>query len=159
MNTRAIDLCLKLNQAQATLTLRLDEELGTLHGISLSDFIVLHSLARAEGGRLPVSGLVRPLGVQQSAVVRQLIPLEKTGHISRDREPAEDGKRYVTIRPSARRVLHEALSTAEMVCTEALWDLAPGDLPRLESALSAIGAGDMHAGAGAETREAAAAYL
>jgi len=152
MSTRAIDLCLKLNQAQATLTLRLDEELGTLHGISLSDFIVLHSLARAEGGRLPVSGLVRPLGVQQSAVVRQLIPLEKTGHITRDREAAADGKRYVTLRPSARRVLHEALGTVEMVCTEALWDLAPGDLPRLEAALSAIGAG-------AETSEAAAAYL
>lgn len=148
MSTRAIDLCLKLNQARATLALKLDEELGTLHGISLSDFIVLHSLARAEGGRLPVSGLVRPLGVQQSAVVRQLIPLEKTGHISRDREPAGDGKRYVSIRPSARRVLHEAMATLEMVCTEALWELAPGDLPRLEAALSAIGAG-----------EAAAAYL
>lgn len=159
MTTRAIDLCLKLNQAQAVLSLRLDEELGTLHGISLGDFIVLHSLARAEGGRLPVSSLVRPLGVQRSAVVRQLIPLEKTGHITRDREPAADGKRYVTIRSSARRVLHEALSTAEMVCTEALWDLAPGDLPGLEAALTVIGRTGTDAGADDGTRGAAAAYL
>ncbi|HYW57488.1 MAG TPA: AsnC family transcriptional regulator [Polaromonas sp.] len=114
MKTDSIDLFLKLNEARATVQLKLDEELGTLHGLSLSDFIVLLSLSGAKDGRQVVGDLVRPLGVQRSAVVRQLIPLEKTGHIKRDSGPASDGKRYVAIRPVGRRVLSEALTTADM---------------------------------------------
>jgi DNA-binding MarR family transcriptional regulator len=114
MKTAALDDCLRISLAHASLTLKLDDVLGTFHGLSLNDFIVLRLLSQAEGGRLPLAGLMRPLGVRMSAVLRQLAPLEKTGYLQR--EPG----RMVVLRPAGRTLMTEAASSAEAVCSEAL---------------------------------------
>lgn len=114
MKTEALDDCLRISLAHASLTLKLDDVLGTFHGLSLNDFIVLRLLSQAEGGRLPLAGLMRPLGVRMSAVLRQLAPLEKTGHLQR--EPG----RMVALRPAGRALMAEAAGNAEAVCSDAL---------------------------------------
>jgi MarR family transcriptional regulator, organic hydroperoxide resistance regulator len=114
MKTHALDDCLRVSLAHASLTLKLDDVLGLFHGLSLGDFILLRLLAQAEGGRLPLAGLVRPLGVRMSTVLRQLAPLEKTGYLQR--EPG----RMVAVRPAGRARVTEAAVTAEAVCSEAL---------------------------------------
>lgn len=119
MSAPALDLCLDISQAHARLQLALDDALGTWHGIAHADFILLHALARAEGSRLPLAALVAPLGVPQSAVVRRLIPLEKTGHIARDAG-------HVSLRPAGRAVLDQARTTAGALCAEALRGLPEG---------------------------------
>lgn len=119
MSAPALDLCLDISQAHARLQLALDDALGTWHGIAHADFILLHALARAEGGRLPLAALVAPLGVPQSAVVRRLIPLEKTGHIARDAG-------HVSLLPAGRAVLDQARATAGALCAEALQGLPEG---------------------------------
>jgi DNA-binding MarR family transcriptional regulator len=91
----------------------------TWHGIGHADFILLHALARAEGGRLPTAALVAPLGVPLSSVVRRLIPLEKTGHIAR-------AAGQVSLRPAGRAVLDEARATAGALCADALQGLPEG---------------------------------
>ena len=63
MSAQALDLCLGISLAHARLQLALDDALGTWHGIGHADFILLHALARAEGGCLPTAALVAPLGV------------------------------------------------------------------------------------------------
>ena len=55
MKTDAIDFCMRVSLAHASLCLKLDDELGTYHGLALADFIALRLLAQAEGGRLPVA--------------------------------------------------------------------------------------------------------
>ena len=83
-----LDFCLALHRAHASLQLKLDDELGTYHGISFSDFALLNLLAQADGGRVSISALVRPLGQPQSAVLRQLIVLELSLiHISEPTRP------------------------------------------------------------------------
>ena len=119
MSAPALDLCLGISQAHARLQLALDDALGTWHGIAHADFILLHTLARAEGGRLPTSALVAPLGVPLSAVVRRVIPLEKTGHIARDAG-------HVSLRPAGRAVLAEARATAGALCADVLHGLPEG---------------------------------
>lgn len=114
MNTNALDDCLRISLAHASLTLKLDDVLGTFHGLSLNDFIVLRLLSQAEGGRLPLAGLMRPLGLRMSAVLRQLAPLEKTGQLQR--EPG----RMVALRPAGRAQAAEAAGSAEAVCAQAL---------------------------------------
>lgn len=116
MSAQALDLCLGISLAHARLQRVLDDALGTWHGIGHADFILLHTLARAEGGRLPTAALVGPLGVPVSAVVRRLIPLEKTGHILR-------AAGHVTLRPAGRAVLGEASTTAGALCADALHGL------------------------------------
>lgn len=119
MSAPALDLCLGISQAHARLQLALDDALGTWHGIAHADFILLHTLARAEGGCLPTTALVAPLGVPLSAVVRRVIPLEKTGHIARDAG-------QVSLRPAGRAVLAEARATAGALCADVLHGLPEG---------------------------------
>nr|MDP2192119.1 AsnC family transcriptional regulator [Rhodoferax sp.] len=114
MKTEALDDCLRISLAHASLTLKLDDVLGTFHGLSLNDFILLRLLSQAEGGRLPLAALMRPLGVRMSAVLRQLAPLEKTGHLQR--EPG----RMVALRPAGRALMTEAAGSAAAVCADAL---------------------------------------
>jgi DNA-binding MarR family transcriptional regulator len=138
MKIGSLDFCLKISQAHASLNLKLDQELGTLHGLSLNDFILLYLLSRAEGGRMAVADLVRPMGVQLSAVTRQLVLLEKTGRLQREPEVAGDGRRHVVIRPAGKKLLNEALATAETVCREVLRELPADSLPAINEALSTI---------------------
>ncbi|WP_119967107.1 AsnC family transcriptional regulator [Simplicispira lacusdiani] len=119
MSAPALDLCLDISLAHARLQLALDDALGTWHGIGHADFILLHTLAQAEGGRLRTAALVAPLGVPVSAVVRRLIPLEKTGHIARDAG-------HVSLRPAGLAVLAEARTTASALCADALQGLPAG---------------------------------
>ncbi len=114
MKTNALDDCLRVSLAHASLTLKLDDVLGTFHGLGLGEFILLRLLSQAEGGRLPLAGLMRPLGVRMSVVLRQLAPLEKTGYLQR--EPG----RMVALRPAGRAQVTEAATSAEAVCSEAL---------------------------------------
>lgn len=119
MSAQALNLCLDISQAHARLQWVLDDALGTWHGIGHADFIVLHALAQAEGGRLPTAALAAPLGVPLSAVVRRLIPLEKTGHIAR-------AAGQVSLRPAGRAVLGEARATAGALCAGLLQGLPAG---------------------------------
>jgi predicted transcriptional regulator len=111
----ALELCLQRSGEHARIQLLLDDVLGTHHGFSWSDFRLLQALAQGEGGRLPIAALVAVLGVQQSGVIRQLIPLEKTGQLQRE---TVGGVRCVTLRPAGKAQLGEAALTAEATCRD-----------------------------------------
>jgi DNA-binding MarR family transcriptional regulator len=136
MRTDAIDFCLRVSLAHGSLSLKLDDELGTYHGLSLTDLIALRLIAQAEGGRLPVAALARPLGRQPSSVMRELIRLEKTGHVQRER--GAGGRHEVLLRPGGRRVLAEALVTAEQACAAALGELPAAALPAVAGAMDSL---------------------
>lgn len=137
MKTDSIDLCSRLSLAHASLNLKLDDELGTHHGLSWADFIALRQISQATGGCLPVADLVRTLGLRPSAVMRMLLPLEKTGLVQRE-SSAANGKRCVAIRPAGERVLHEALLTAQEATKATVARLPADALPLLESALTTL---------------------
>jgi DNA-binding MarR family transcriptional regulator len=132
MKIGALDDCLRISLAHASLTLKLDDVLGTFHGLSLNDFIVLRLLSQAEGGRLSLAGLMRPLGVRMSVVLRQLAPLEKTGYLQR--EPG----RMVALRPAGRAQMAEAASSAVAVCADALAGSDDAARENLRTALSRL---------------------
>lgn len=116
MSATALDTCRRLLQAHARLQRKLDDELGTLHGLSLADFQLLDALAAQ--GPMTAAQLGAPLGVQRSSVVRQVIALEKTGLV--ERTVAADGARLVGLRASGRRLLHEAAETVGVIGEAAL---------------------------------------
>jgi len=116
MNTN-LDFCLALYRAHASLQLKLDDELGTYHGISFSDFALLNVIARSDGGRVNISVLGEQICKPQSALVRQLIVLEKIGLVARD---STNGLRQVILRAPGRVLLNVARETAASVGTKAL---------------------------------------
>ncbi|HZW25012.1 MAG TPA: helix-turn-helix domain-containing protein [Gallionella sp.] len=125
-------LCLALHRAHASLRLKLDDELGIYHGISFSDFVVLDLLAQTANGRVRIVELVRPLRLPQSAVLRQLIVLEKIGLVVRD---GASDERYAVLRPAGRVLVNTARETADSICSRAVTSITPDTVGLVSSAL------------------------
>ena len=131
MNT-SLDFCLALHRAQTSLQLKLDDELGIHHGISFSDFALLSLLAQADGGQVSLSSIVRPMGQPQSAVLRQLIVLEKIGLVVRD---GANGLRQAVLRPVGRALVNAARETADSICAEAVGSIDSAVVATVSAAL------------------------
>jgi predicted transcriptional regulator len=113
MMTTALQACLERESVHARQVFRLDDELGTQHGLSWGDFVLLHALDDEQGG-LPEAQLAQRLGTLRSRLLVRLLPLHKLGLVARTGEGAA---RCVALRPAGRRLL--ARETAAAVCEQA----------------------------------------
>lgn len=109
---QALHLSRSLARAHASLQRLLDERLGMWHGLSQADFLLLDVLADAPQGRMPTLRLSQALQLAPSTLIRQLLPLHKTGLLAR-----EDGA--VQLRPAGRRLHAEAAQTVGAACGQA----------------------------------------
>lgn len=109
-----LETVLQQEHARAALRLRLDEELGNWHGLSWSDFVLLQALDVEPQG-WATTELARHLGLTPSALVLQMLPLEKLGLLAREQRA---GGRRVVLRPGGRRLVREARATAEAACAQ-----------------------------------------
>lgn len=134
MNTN-LALCLALQRAHASLRLKLDDELGIYHGIGFNDFVLLDLLAQTANGRVRIVELVRPLGLPQSAVLRQLIALEKIGLVVRD---GASDERYAVLRPAGRVLVNAARETANSICSRAVTSIDPSTITLVSTARVAL---------------------
>lgn len=130
-----LDFCLALHRAHACLQLKLDDALGTWHGIGFGDFALLDFLAQADGGRASIPELVRPTGQGQSAVLRQVIVLEKIGLVLRD---GRNGRRQVVLLPAGSALLNAARMTADSMCSGVVESGAPAVLETVSSAMARL---------------------
>lgn len=117
MSSSRLKICLERHYRQAALSAKLDDELGLLHGISWTDFVLLNALDAAEG-TLSTADLAQNLSVPRSRLLLQLIPLEKIGLIERSLKA--DGVRLVSLRQNGQKKICEAQATAAKVCEEIL---------------------------------------
>jgi DNA-binding MarR family transcriptional regulator len=129
-SSQSLDFCLRLAKAHAALVRRFDGRLGTLHGLSFGDFVLLLHLSRAPAGKLRRIDLAEQLGVTASAVTRALIPLERIGLVTRQRDLRDARVGYAALTKSGQRVLQESMSSAELI-SEAV--VPPTNEPRLRS--------------------------
>ena len=113
MSEAALKACVDRHLAHAAEVFVLDDELGTHHGLSWADFMLLTVLDDA-GGVAPATALARTLHTPASQLLLRLLPLEKTGLV--ERSAAGDGKRRITLRSQGRQLLHEARETAANAC-------------------------------------------
>jgi DNA-binding IclR family transcriptional regulator len=141
MNTN-LGFGLALHLAHASLQRKLDDELGLYHGISFNDFALLNLLAQTDGGRVGIAELVRPMGQPQSAVLRQLILLEKIGLVVRE---GANGLRQAALRPAGRALVNAARETADSICTEAVDSIAPAAVEMVCAALVTLARTTRHA--------------
>ena len=116
----SLEFCVSLAKVHARLARRFDGRLGSWHGISFADFILLLQLSRAPGSRLRRVDLATELGLTGSAVTRALIPLEKIGLVRREPDPRDARVGYAVLSRSGQRVVREALESAEMISQEAI---------------------------------------
>jgi DNA-binding MarR family transcriptional regulator len=137
----ALEFCLAIGRAHASLNLRLRHDLGAFHGLDYEDFTLLHLLLRAEGGRMAMADLSRALGLPMSALLRKMVLLEKTGLAERTAGADEDNRqnhRHAALRPGGRKLMQAAVTTVEAICADAVKALAPESLPQIHAALLAL---------------------
>jgi DNA-binding MarR family transcriptional regulator len=134
----SLSLCIALFRAQAVLSRRFDGRLGSWHGLSFGDFIVLLHISRAEDGRLRRVDLARELGLTASAVTRMLIPLEKIGLVSRQNDENDGRVGYAVLTKAGREILRDALESAEMISEEVVGPKAAARLAEVEKFLGAV---------------------
>ena len=113
MSEKALQACVDRHLEHAALVFVLDDKLGTHHGLSWADFVLL-TMLDAAGGAAPATELARTLRTPASHLLLRLLPLEKTRLVERAAD--RDGKRRITLRPQGRRLLHEARETAANAC-------------------------------------------
>ncbi|MCU1655924.1 MAG: transcriptional regulator, MarR family [Pseudonocardiales bacterium] len=112
------------------LTCRLDRELETAHGISVSDFEVLQQLHGAPDGCMRMHELAENVHLTQSALSRLIGRLERDGLV--DRTMCTDDRRsvfttitkagverYLAARPTQRAILREQATLREQASTSA----------------------------------------
>lgn len=113
MTFAALDEYLRRERERATVSLALDEELGVHHGISSSDFVLLHAIDEA-ATTVADAQLARQLGLLRSQLLMRVRPLEKVGLLLRTTDGR--GHRTMLLSASGRRLLREARETAAQVC-------------------------------------------
>jgi DNA-binding MarR family transcriptional regulator len=113
MIEQALKACIDRHLAHEAMVYRLDDELGTHHGLSWADFVLLSALDAAVEAT-PAQVLARTLCMPASRLLLQLLPLEKIGLVERAAD--SNGKRRVQLRPQGRRLLRDARQTAENAC-------------------------------------------
>ena len=113
----ALDLCLRLGQAQSSLARRFDRGLSGGHGLSYGDFVLLTHLSRAPEGRLRRIDLANAVGLTASGVTRALGPLERIGLVEREANPRDARVAYASLTDTGRQILEDANATAERVAT------------------------------------------
>lgn len=106
---------LESERLRAAASFRLDDELGTHHGLSWADFVLLHALDDA-AVPMPGADLAATLGLLRSHLLMRTRPLEKLGLLTRD--GSGPAGRAVTLTGAGRRLVREARETAAAVCAE-----------------------------------------
>jgi DNA-binding MarR family transcriptional regulator len=141
MNTtsNALSTVLNLLYARTVLVRDVDAPLGSFHGLGLNDLALLLELNEAPNGTMRRVDLAGRLGITTSGVARQLGPLERIGLVDRESSPGDARLALVVLTESGRRVVGEALPTAEEAAERALsrlWsDADTADVGRLVAGL------------------------
>lgn len=132
----ALEFCLRLARAHATIIRRLDTVLGGHHGLSFSDFMLLQNLANAPGGRLRRVDLADRLGLTASGVTRTLLPLEKTGWVARQADERDARVGYAVITAPGHALLDNAQRTASEYAADLLRHSKDEELAPLNTVLA-----------------------
>lgn len=136
--TDSLEFAMRLTRAQATIVRRLDAVLGGHHGISFGDFMLLHALSKAPGGRLRRVDLAERQGLTASGVTRTLLPLEKIGLIARQQDPRDARVGYAVITATGHELLENAMTVAQQTSLELLRNCPAEQFAPLSAALGQI---------------------
>jgi DNA-binding MarR family transcriptional regulator len=111
-----------LAKVQAAISRRLDMRLSA-YGLGFTDFVILYHLSKARGEKMRRVDLASAIEITASGVTRLLAPMEKYGLVSRDVNERDARVSYVVLTAGGKRLLKEAVSSAEHVA-EAIFPLS-----------------------------------
>jgi DNA-binding MarR family transcriptional regulator len=111
MSDLTLRAVLRLIAVSSSLEARLGPSLGSVHGISLGEYLLLRHLSGAPLGRLRRVDLAAALHVSQSSVTRMTEPMEKIGLVRREADPRDARVAYVVLTEAGIERLRDAEDT------------------------------------------------
>lgn len=136
--SNTLKLFLNLTMTQAVIARRFDARLS-LHSISLNDFMILLHLSRAPEQKLRRIDLAEKVGLSASAITRKLAPLEKIGMVKRESDARDARVSYVKLAQGGKRILEDAVGSAEMAASELYPPDKEGELKEITDILLRLG--------------------
>jgi DNA-binding MarR family transcriptional regulator len=95
-------------RAHAALTRAFNAQLQAAHGLTVSDFEVLHQLVRAPEGCMRRSDLAEAISLTPSGITRLLEGLERTDLVRKGDSPSDGRVIYACITPAGRELFTTA---------------------------------------------------
>lgn len=117
--SQSLKFFLNLNTVQLITAKRFDSKLNS-HGISLNDFMILYHVGEAPDEKLRRTDLAEKIGLTASGITRILTPLEKLGLVRKEANSRDARVSYVKLAPAGKRILNEAIATAESTTEQIL---------------------------------------
>jgi len=114
----------RLFLSSAEITRQLDNSLGAIHGVGLTEFMVLQTLAAAHNGSLRRIDIAESLGRTASGITRMLMPMEKVGLVEKVSSARDARVSMVKISEAGERILEEASASFEQKAGQVLGDLS-----------------------------------
>ncbi|QRQ59208.1 MarR family winged helix-turn-helix transcriptional regulator [Sphingobacterium multivorum] len=136
----AINTILNIVKVQSVITKKFDGL--SLHGLSLTDFMILHILRQVPGNRLRRIDLAESTGLTASGITRIISPMEKMGLVVKEHNDRDARVSYVKLTAAGDRILKEATVTAEHIANKLLDGMAVTDLLIFAAQLKSLG-GDL----------------
>ncbi|KKO88967.1 MarR family transcriptional regulator [Sphingobacterium sp. Ag1] len=136
----AINTILNIVKVQSVITKKFDGL--SLHGLSLTDFMILHILSQVPGKRLRRIDLAESTGLTASGITRIISPMEKMGLVVKEHNNRDARVSYVKLTAVGDRILKEATVTAEHIANKLLDGMAVTDLLIFAGQLKSLG-GDL----------------
>lgn len=131
------ELALRLISGQAKLQKRLNGPLS-MHGIGLSEYLVLERLKLSEHGKLRRTDLAEQVGLTPSGITRLINPMEKIGLVEKEANPRDARVSFVSLTGAGRQIHSDASATFEQASQALFAALSESELEQLESLLSRI---------------------
>jgi len=108
-NTEAASIY-ELNQLHERLMKPIDRSMSA-HGISFTEFTILHQLAEAPDNTLKRIDLADSVGLTASGVTRLLAPMNKIGLVEKEENPRDARVSLVKLSKAGRTIYQEASVT------------------------------------------------
>ncbi|WP_286269205.1 MarR family winged helix-turn-helix transcriptional regulator [Thalassotalea hakodatensis] len=113
---------------------------GTLsiHGLGLSDYLVLDKLYHAPYSKMRRSDLAEQVGLSPSGVTRLLNPLEKIGLVAKEANARDARVSLVTLSPTGEQIYQEAKASFSQTTNSLFDSLKPVEINSLVQLLKKI---------------------
>lgn len=111
-----LKLALSIIKAQYIISKKFDKL--HIHGLGLSDYMLLHILSNSPNKQCRRIDLAEQLGITASGITRLLAPMEKIGVVERLANERDARVSFVVITQSGERIYNEAKITAEEIAVD-----------------------------------------
>lgn len=135
---KELTLLLSLIKAQSVVAKKFDRLY--LHGLGVSDFMVLCILRNSPGKQCRRIDLAYQMGLSASGITRLLLPMEKTGLIARQSNARDARVSIVVLTENGEQIFEEASKTSEQLATATLPHLKTSQFEHTMSILKELNA-------------------